>query len=327
MQGTQGNLARVLVTGGSGFIGSHLCAALLLRNSALCIVDTRPPQIADHQAHFIQADMMDEERMNSIIAEFKPTAIYNLAACTDVTLHADALKVNTLGCNVLVHAVQAANLSPLIVHISSQLVVRPGYTPTNDEDFAPYTEYGESKAESERIFHRLGDSVRWTILRPTNVWGPRHATFHRAIWKYIGKRWYVHPTGRDPIRSYGYIENVIFQMLRVAELPAATVEGHVMYVGDEPIPSAQWLDAFSIALTGKPARRIPLFALKALALAGDISGALGGPRPIDRNRLYRMTTDYRTPMEPCLQIPQKDFVTLEEGVRKTAEWLRTREAE
>jgi hypothetical protein len=116
---------------------------------------------------------------------------------------------------------------------------------------------------------------------------------------------------------------VVHQLLRITELPTEQAAGKTFYVGDEPIPSSQWLDAFSTKLRGKPVRRVPGKVLRFAASVGEISSRLGGPCPIDRGRLYRMTTDYAVPMDETLRVIGLGPVALEDGVDATVKWLHT----
>jgi hypothetical protein len=133
----------------------------------------------------------------------------------------------------------------------------------------------------------------------------------------------MHPTGRDPRRSYGYVANVVHQMMRLFEVDRELVSGETFYVGDEPIPSSTWLDAFSRALRGRPVRRVPATLLRLAAVAGEVSGRLGGPSPINRGRLYRMSTDYAVPMERTFDVLGHGPVSFDTGVQTTVGWLRS----
>lgn len=321
----QDNFERtVVITGGSGFIGTHLVSNLLARGCTVVSIDTKPPADANHKPFWRAIDLLDKEAVAACIAEAAPGIIYNLAAYAALGGGMDEMKVNTEGCNNIIAACDALHERPLIVHTSTQLVVGPGHRVSGPTDFQPYTPYGETKADSERIFHGLPASVRWTIVRPTTVWGPGHPSFAGQIWKYIGKGLYLHPAGKPIVRSYGYVDNVVHQLIRIGELPAAAVEGKTFYVGDAPMPSSAWVDAFSQAMRGHPARRVPYAVLKAAAAVGEFLGKVGGPSPINNGRLYRMTTDYGVPMQETLDVLGAGPVDLDEGVRRTMAWLQAR---
>lgn len=311
----------VLVTGGSGFIGTHLVAGLIARGAQVVNLDTRRPTLAEHAAYWRQADLMDAAAVKAVMHEVAPSIIYNLAANADISSGAEQLRVNVDGLKNLVEAARELASPPLIIQTSTQLVAGAATESFDPRAFKPYTVYGESKAEAEQYLHGLDATVRWTIVRPTTIWGPYHPTFARQIWRYLKRRYYLHPAGLDVVRSYGYVGNVVHQLLRIPEVPAADVEGKTFYVGDEPVPSTLYLDGFSRAFTGKPVRRVPMIFLRAAALGGEISGRLGGPSPINLGRLYRMTSDYPVPMGPTFEILGRGPYTFEAGVAESVAWF------
>ena len=314
----------VLVTGGSGFIGTHLVEALVRAGATVTNLDVRAPNVEAHRAYWRECDVLDEPSLGGAIAEAAPEVVYHLAAVADIRSDAASMRVNTAGLAHVLDQARRVPGSPLVVHFSTQLVAEPGHQPTGPLDFAPYTEYGVSKAASEELLHQAGDGPDWVIVRPTTVWGPWHPTFPDQLWRYLERGLYVHPGGRDPRRSYGYVGNVVHQVVRLAQVPRETVVGRTLYVGDDAIPSAELLDAFSVALRGRPARRVPRWLLRLAAEAGELSGRLGGPSPLDRGRWFRMTTDYVVPMAPTFETVGRGPVTLADGVDESVRWLRER---
>jgi nucleoside-diphosphate-sugar epimerase len=314
--------SRLLVAGGSGFIGTHTVAAALAAGDDVVNVDIRRPLLGEQGDHWRELDLMDAEGLKRLVAEFRPDAIVNLAAVADLALSYEDMAVNYVGVENLVGAARAVDAPPRIVHISTQLVVEPGYAPSGPRDYRPYSEYGKTKATSEEVLWTHADDLEWTIARPTNVWGPYHPSFALSTWKYLNRRWYAIPRGARTIRSFGYVENVAAQLLAAAKGPAEAVDHQVFYVGDEPMPLATWLDGFSRTLTGKPARRVPRALLKAGAEAGELIKRAGRGAPFDRGRLFRITADYAVPMAPALEALGRGPVSREQGIADTVDWLR-----
>lgn len=314
----------VLVTGGSGFIGTHLVEALVGAGAMVTNLDLREPNLEAHRAYWRRCDVLDEVSLAEAMTGAAPEVIYHLAANADVRTGTASMRVNTVGLTNVLDRARRLPGSPLVVHFSTQLVVEPGHQPSGPLDFAPYTEYGASKAESEKLLHRAVNAPDWVIVRPTTVWGPWHPTFPDQLWRYLERGLYVHPGGRDPRRSYGYVGNVVHQVVRLAQIPRESVVGRTFYAGDDAVPSAALLDTFSVALRGRPARRVPRWLLRLAAEAGEVVGRLGGPSPLDRGRLYRMTTDYLVPMSPTFETVGRGPVSLPDGVQETVRWLRGR---
>jgi nucleoside-diphosphate-sugar epimerase len=315
-------MARLLVTGGSGFIGTHLVDAATGAGDEVVNIDVRPPTLASQNATWRELDLLDVEGLKGLVADFRPDAVINLAAVADLTLSYEDMRLNFVGVENIVEAARATDPAPRIVHISTQLVAEPGHHPSDPRDYVPYSEYGRSKATSEEVLWTKGDGLVWTIARPTNVWGPYHPSFALSTWKYLNRRWYAIPTGAKTIRSFGYVTNVVSQLLAAARLAPELVDHKVFYVGDEPMPLATWVDGFSRAFTGKPARRVPHPLLAVAATAGELIKRTGRSAPFDRGRLFRITADYDVPMTPALQTLGQGPASLEEGIAATVDWLR-----
>lgn len=314
------NLERVLVTGGSGFIGGHLMEALRHEGAEVRNLDIRPPADSVNSAVYAPVDLLDKAAVNAVFQSFQPTHVVNLAANADISQSGSAFAVNTVGLQHLVDAALLLPNSPHILHASTQLVVGPERSAASDREYFPYTEYGETKAESEALLWRAPPEVTWTVVRPTTIWGPRHVSFPKSVWKYIARGWYLLPTGVDPVRAYGYVGNTVHQMLEAAR-GGRQFDRSVFYVGDEPVQSSKWLDGFSQAMIGRPVRRLPGAALKLAARVGDISGKLGGPSPINTGRLYRMSTNYPVPMAKTFELLGRGPYSFEQGVEATLGWL------
>lgn len=312
----------MVVTGGSGFIGTHLVQALMQAGARVTNLDINGPTLPEQAACWVRCDLRQPEAVRSALRSAHPEVIFNLAAVADISAGAESLAVNTVGLINVLEASHDLEASPMLVHFSTQYVVQPGQQPAGPLDFAPYTEYGATKAHSERLMHDRAAGLDWIIVRPTIVWGPWHPTFSVQVWRYLERGWYLHPTGRDPRRSYGYVSNVVHQVIRLAELDPELVSGRTLYVGDEPMPSSLWLDKFSLALRGKPTRRIPGPFLRVLAEVGEASAKLGGPAPINLGRLHRMTTDDAVPMETTFALVGRGPVTIDDGVDATVRWMR-----
>lgn len=316
-------MTRFLVTGGSGFIGTHLMEALLARGDAAVNVDVARPTLAGHEPQWRKIDLMDRDAVGSLVDEFRPEAIINLAAIADLQKGREAMQVNTVGLRNLLETTDGFARKPRLVHASTQLVVGPGEPVTGPRDYAPYTPYGESKAESEELLWDWTGDIEWSVIRPTLVWGAYYPTFAKATWYYLQRRWYFVPSRNSAIKTFSYVESLVHQLLQAAQLPGEQVNRKIFYGGDEVMDSAIWLDAFSRALTGKPARRLPYAGLQLLAAGGDLSAKIGGPSPINSGRLFRMTQDYPTPIEETLRVLGRSAHTLEQGVAATVAWLRS----
>jgi GlcNAc-P-P-Und epimerase len=313
---------RVLLTGGSGFIGTNLVDLLQACGAQVVNADVRPPLSPAQHAAWRRCDVGSEADLRSVMAHVDPQVVIHLAARTDTTSDVvGEYAINHVGTANVVRALAAAPGADRFVFVSSQFVLGPGAPFTGEEDYAPHTAYGQSKVEAERWLRRHPPTAIWSIVRPTNVWGPWHLRYQREFWRVLRRGWYLHPSSPDPVRSYGYVGSVCLQLLAVLDAGAA-VHGRALYVGDEPVRLSQWVDAFSLALRGRPARRVPGPALQALARAGDAAGRLGVRAPIDSGRFRSMTEDYPTPMDRTAEaLGGLPVVPMDLGVAQTVRWL------
>ena len=234
---------RFLITGGSGFIGTHLVERLQNRGCVVLSIDTAPPKEPAHRQAWIQCDILSNDDLKASVARFSPTDVVHLAAKASLQGKTiDDFPENVLGTSNVVRCVNETLSVETLLHFSTQYVVRPGLTPKEDEFFDPYTPYGESKMISEQIV-RSDCLKRWTICRPTNVWGPHHPFFPYQLWRYLERGYYFHP-GSKPIRKfYAYIDNAIDQIEAIVDADQDTVRDKVFYLTDPPINNIDWMNA------------------------------------------------------------------------------------
>jgi nucleoside-diphosphate-sugar epimerase len=269
---------------------------------------------------------LDPPALNSIFAEFQPTHVVHLAARTDMfgdTVHDYA--ANHIGTANVIATIRQTSSIEKVVFVSSQYVVGPGRLPEGDEDYRPHTIYGESKVQTEKAIRQAQLPICWTIVRPTNIWGRWHPRYPTEFWRVLKQGRYLHPGGPPVTRCYGYVSNIVDQMLTILDRADRSFNGKTFYVGDPPIDIYEWTNAFSLELSGRKMRVVPRSVLAALAKVGDVVIRLGGKFPIFSSRFRNMTEDYVTPMAPtfaALGYPKK---SIKEGVHETVEWLRSQD--
>lgn len=317
---------RILVTGGSGFIGTHFISRHSSEYCKILNIDINSPTDEDQKKYWRYVDITDYQALNKEFRKFQPTHVINFAA--KATLDGKTLadfSDNFVGMKNVIKCLKETKSVKRFIHVSTQYVVTPGVFPDDDEMMLPYTLYGESKALAEQCLRESRLECEWLIARPTNIWGPRHPTFPHTLWRYIQKGWYIHP-GYQPVkRYYGYVRNAVEQLgCLLLRLQECDCNRKVFYVSDPPIDSYRWMNAFSIALRGRPVRRVPRKVWGGLAFAGDLLNGLGIRFPIHRQRYFRLTTEECVPLERTLQLCGMPKISLEEGVRETVVWMRNR---
>ena len=174
---------RVLVTGGAGFIGSHLTDALLARGDEVTVVDdlSRGRQARlDSRAVLHKLSITGAGSLTSLVEQASPELICHLAAQIDVRVSvvapADDAQTNVVGTVNVLEAARAADARVLLCSTGGALYGRDAPIPSL-EDVLPLPEspYGIAKYCAEQyvgLYNRLHGTGH-TILRLANVYGPR----------------------------------------------------------------------------------------------------------------------------------------------------------
>jgi UDP-glucuronate 4-epimerase len=235
---------RILVTGGAGFIGSHLCARLLGRGDEVTAVDNFDPFYPERLKRraiepllrsgmrLVTADIRDEAAMDAAFRESRPQTVVHLAALAGVrpSLERPAayMDVNVRGTAVLLDAARKANVRRFVFGSSSSVYgegAEPPFRETARID-SPLSPYAASKAAGEllaRTFHNLY-GTETICLRFFTVYGPRQRP-DLAIHKFsrlmlAGKKLPFFGDGASR-RDYTYVDDILAGVLAAIDRPLA----------------------------------------------------------------------------------------------------------
>jgi len=303
-----------------------LIESLLTKGEQVANLDIAPPQIEAHRETWHRCDILDSAKLTETMRAIAPTVVIHLAARTDLDRDASVrdYAANTLGVENLVTAINDTSSATRLLVASTMLVCRLGYAPRSDTDYCPTTAYGESKVKTETIVRRSVRTCTWTIVRPTTIWGPWHTRLRSEFLERVKRGHYVHPAGKSCERSYGYVGNVVHQLIALVESETALVQRRTLYVGDPPIRLEDYVDGFHQRLRGKPAPRIPYPVFRLAALAGDLLSRFGVKRvPLTSYRLSNMTTTHRIDLGPTLAITGENPFGLTASIDATCQWMAT----
>lgn len=317
-------MEKYLVTGGSGFIGTHLISTLLKnKNISILNIDINPPQIEAHTAIWKAVDICIKEDLDAIINDFQPDYVIHLAARTD--LNGNTLQeysANIVGVQNLLNALdKVANLKHAIF-ASSMYVCYPGYKPSDFEDYAPHTIYGESKVITEKIIKEKSISYNWSIIRPTSIWGPYFKEPYNKFFHIVLSHAYFHLGEKACKKTYGYIDNAVYQILSIRQADRNEVNTKVFYIGDyEPYDITEWANEIG-ALSNIKIPTIPFFLFQCAALFGDLLKKVNITFPMTSFRLKNMTTDNIQNLSPIQSIAPLLPVSRNEGNKQTIQWIK-----
>lgn len=269
MTGLRGR--KVLVTGGTGFIGGRVVEKLILEEGAevRALVSRYPgcARLARFPVELRLADLLDRE---SVVRAAEGCDIIFHCAYGSRGTAEERRRVTIEGTDNLVAA--AAAHGSHLVHLSTQMVY--GLPQSGDlDEGAPRQRtgrtYGDSKLEAEeRVLRAAGDGLKATVLQPTAVYGPWAPVWTVGVLERMR-------AGRVPLIDGGegtcnavYVDDVVTAMLLAAESEAALGEA-LLISAAEPVSWREFYGRYE-AMLGVPAT---------VPVSVDEAGKSSAPRP------------------------------------------------
>lgn len=240
--------SRIVVTGGAGFIGSHLVDTLVGKGADVLVLDdlsTGTKINVNCSAKFVRGDVTDIRVVRECLRDSE--LVYHLAA--DATTRESSmgwltpektLRVNTVGTLNVLEAVVKLNQDTRIVFASSAAVYgEPVFTPvTEQHQTNPISPYGVSKLAGEKLvlayFLELG--VKTNIVRIFNTYGPRQSRYviFELLKKLQADQTRLEVLGNEKIvRDYCYVSDLVRGILLVSE---GSASGEIYNIsGENPV--------------------------------------------------------------------------------------------
>ena len=236
-------MSKLLITGGSGFIGTNLIEHLSKDTQyEIQNIDIVKPKISAQDKYWVQVDLRNHDAVVATVEAFAPDYVIHLGARTD--LNGKTLQdydANMGGVSNLLDAIEAVGTVKRAIFASSMYVCEPGYMPKDFEDYAPHTLYGESKVETEKRIKTANPSYTWSIIRPTSIWGPWFGEPYDKFFHIVLNHMYFHMGKRACRKTYGYVDNAIYQIMSILQAEPEKVNKIVYYLGDyEAYPITDW---------------------------------------------------------------------------------------
>ena len=309
---------RALVTGGAGFIGSHVVDALLARGAQVAVLDNLSTGRREHVpsgAVFMEVDLRDKGAVERAVAEFRPTHILHQAAQASVKVSVDEpatdAAVNVLGGLYLLDAARRVGVQRVVFASTGGAIygeVPEGQAADETWPPKPKSPYGASKAAFEQYLevYRQNFGLPYTVLRYANVYGPRQDPYGEAgvVAIFTGRLLKGEPVTlfarREPgddgcVRDYVWVGDVVQANLLAVE---------------------RGLDGCYNVGTGIGSTTRQVLAAIEAAVGVEAHVKPAPPRPGD---LERSVID----ASKLARAGWSATVTLEEGIRRTVAWFRS----
>jgi len=308
---------RVLITGATGFLGSHVAALWVksghrVRCTLRSTSDTRWLEGLDVER--VEWDAREGERLDAALRGID--TVVHVAGVTRAPRREDYFRVNATGAGRLAEAAASAGVSRFVL-VSSLAARGP------DGGTGPVSAYGESKRRGEDLVRLFESRMEVVILRPGGIYGPRDTDLF-PLFDTASKGWLVAPAGSPPLQPV-YVTDV-------ARLTVAA--GTVTQAGVGPYPVAEpgrygWSEVREglAAALGRRVRgvRLPKAIFILAGIIAEAGARLTGTDPVlDRRNAVDLSrhgwTCDTTPT--CDAFGWEAEVALRDGLALTADWYR-----
>jgi nucleoside-diphosphate-sugar epimerase len=223
---------KILVTGGSGFIGTHLVRRLIAEGHTVSIFDKRN---SDYFSEFvIKGDVRDKDAL--IESAVGHDAIYHLAAehadnVSPVSLYYD---VNVTGAENVIATADTANIKKIIFTSSVAVYPLNAGEPDEQSQVAPFNEYGRSKLAAEKVFEKWvaqSNDRSLITLRPCVIFGENNrGNVYNLLCQIYRKNFYMIGKGTNK-KSMAYVGNFVEFMMKCLNIELGY---HLFNYADKP---------------------------------------------------------------------------------------------
>lgn len=318
---------KALITGATGFIGSHLVEELFKRGyKVTCLVrktsDTKWLEGLDTE--IIEGDCAVKNSLNHCVKG--QDYIFHLAGLTKTRCKDDFYSANTKGTENIIEAVRQSNPEiKRFVYLSSLSAFGPRNSdgiPDENIEPHPVSDYGMSKLMSEAAILKYSDIIPVTILRPSAVYGPRDKEFF-LFFKCIKKG--LLPYWGNGYTSLIYVDDLINALFLTIENEKAV--GNVYFISDDVIyTNNDIIEEIASALNVRVFKiKIPKPILPTISFFSEgISKITGKSTMINRDKIKEiMHTDWVCDVTKAKNdISFQPKVGIKKGIQWTADWYR-----
>lgn len=323
---------KILITGGSGFIGSFIVEEALNRNMETWVAvrsSSSRKFLQDTRIRFIELDFSSEENLRKQLAGHKFDYVVHAAGVTKCLDKNDFFRMNTNGTANLVNVLSEPDRMPRRMIFLSSLSIfgaireqQPYKDIEPTDQPKPNTAYGESKLKAERIVTESG--IPSVILRPTGVYGPREKDYFLMAKSIKGHVDFAVGYKQQDI-TFVYVKDVVQAVFLALDRGKP---GSAYFLTDgEVYQSATFSKLIHEALGCPWWIRItaPVWVLRVITFFGDAIAHITGKISALNNDKYHILKqrNWRCNIRPAInELGFAPEYNLKKGVRETIEWYK-----
>ncbi len=325
-------ITSALVTGGTGFLGGHLCRRLLAEGITVRATVRKVGPVVDVlealNVAICKCSLNDKEALRKA-ADGVEIVFHVAALASYVAPSAKVETANILGTRNILEAARAAGVRRL-VHVSSESVTLTNADRIDEDETKPFPKrfldhYSRTKAQAEQeVLSANNDGIETVAVRPPWIWGERDTSVFKAIALAVqSNRFAFVGDGTNQITTCN-VHNICSGLIAAAESPRAP--GRAYHLADDYRPTirdfiSRLCNASGLEL---PKHQVPYHVAYLAATFSDLLRAMGMKAPIMLSRPYVIHlgrnwifNDHRAQKE----IGYKPIVSMDEGFRRLAEWI------
>lgn len=318
---------KAFVTGGTGFIGSHLVDALIESpkwSEVKCLVRHKERWLEGKSFTTVRADLHSirvlEENLEDI------DVIFHLAGVVKAPSQKEFDHANVEATENLLRLAEKKGIKKLVI-LSSLAAAGPSNSRplTEDAPLKPISRYGKSKKRMENMIRDVaGKDMSVTVLRPPAVYGPREEQIF-TLFKMMSKG--IAPivgNGEHPQLSIVYVQDVIQAILKAADQQQPGI--HTYFISGEKI--ANWNQIREIVIKVLGRNNIPVHIkpewVKKIAGVIETTASFFGTYPvINKEKANEMVLEWTCSSKRAEnELHYKPEYSLEEGISRTLRWYK-----
>ncbi len=329
MERTRTTTTSVLVTGGTGFVGSHLVELLLDQGySVTCLVrDTnRLSWIRDRTVRLVQGDCIQPDTLRTAVRDV--SIVIHLAGLTKARHAREYYRVNHEGTRNLLEACSDFNpeLSKFIL-VSSLAAAGPspdGRPLTESDQPHPVSDYGRSKLLAEQEALRHAERFPVAILRPSAVYGPRDRDMFE-LFRWASRGVTLSMMGKERSINPCFVTDLTAAIMKTAR--TATPSGSIYFIAEKRTYTWSEFRRTLLATGGVKAVdvKIPVAAAYGVGLLSEIAAAFTARPALTNRQKIREASQRFWLCDTAKSVRELDFrpsCSLEQGMRITWQWYR-----